>query len=580
MYLPLSEHEVGEAPLDCEQRAAVEATENAIAVLAGPGSGKTRVLSYRARHLLQHDREAKALLLTFTNKAAAEMKARALDVAVVTSDRIWASTFHTFGMRVLRAHGDLLHLDRDFEVPDNEEQSELQELAARRAGTSNRQRRWSYLRLRRQQAHESEVVRWAEAYEELKREQRVLDFDDLVVYAADLFEQHDALAQAYGAQYPHLLVDEFQDTNAAQFAIVRVLAEHTMTISVFADDDQAIYQFAGAEAKNVRRFVEELDANEYPLTTNYRCREEIVKVANRLIAADGEASGRRMTAHYSGGGVRSIMFQTIDVEARELADEIERSLGEGVQPAEIAALARARFRIEPLAAELDRRRVPVSNWLGAAYQPEERRTLGICLSVVRGRLSDRQAKRLFEFLGVNEIEERDPVAVLDAHKHVPGCAHLIELRELVWSGAELRAIIQKARDSAIAVDPALDGNMATLVEAVEGFARYDADFTLEHLLGELALGSVGGAPTAAGGVKIATLQATKGLQWPHVYVLGLEEGKLPNYRAESEEAMREERRICFVGVCRAEEHLTLSRIEWYSVHRQKPSRFLAEMGIE
>ncbi|MGH2796574.1 MAG: ATP-dependent helicase [Thermoleophilaceae bacterium] len=484
--MPLSEHEVEQRPLDCEQRAAVEAAEKAIAVLAGPGSGKTRVLSYRARHLLQQDREAKALLLTFTNKAAAEMKARALNVAVVTSDRIWASTFHTFGMRVLRAHGDLLPLDREFEVPDDEEQGELQELAARRAGTSNRQRRWSYLRLRRQQAHESEVVRWAEAYEELKREQRVLDFDDLVVYAADLFEQHDALAQAYGTQYPHLLVDEFQDTNPAQFAIVRVLAEHARTISVFADDDQAIYQFAGAEAKNVRRFVEELDATEYPLTTNYRCREEIVKVANRLIAADGEASGRRMTAHYSGGDVRRVVFQTIDVEARGLADEIEQLLGEGVQPAEIAALARARFRIEPLAAELDRRRVPVSNWLGAAYQPEERRTLGICLSVVRGRLSDRQAKRLFEFLRVNEIEERDPVALLDAHKHVPGCTHLIELRELVWGGAELRAIIEKARESAIEVDPALDGPMATLVEAVEGFARYDADFTLEHLLGELA----------------------------------------------------------------------------------------------
>jgi superfamily I DNA/RNA helicase len=287
-----------------------------------------------------------------------------------------------------------------------------------------------------------------------------------------------------------------------------------------------------------------------------------------------------MTAHYSGGDVLRVVFQTIDVETRELADEIEQLLGEGVQPAEIAALARARFRIEPLAAELDRRRVPVSNWLGAAYQPEERRTLAICLSVVRGRLSDRQAKRLFEFLRVNEIEERDPVALLDAHKHVPGCTHLIELRELVWGGAELRAIIEKARESAIEVDPALDGPMATLVEAVEGFARYDADFTLEHLLGELALGSVGGAPTAAGGVKIATLQATKGLQWPQVYVLGLEEGKLPNYRAESEEAMREERRICFVGVCRAEEHLTLSRIEWYSVHRQKPSRFLTEMGLE
>lgn len=576
----LSELELEEEPLDVEQRAAVEATERAIAVLAGPGSGKTRVLSYRARHLLGDDREAKALLLTFTNKAAAEMKARALDVAVVTSDRIWASTYHTFGMRLLRAHGDLIGVERDFEIPDDEEQEELQELAARRAGTANRERRWSYLRLRRLEVRENEVLRWADAYEEVKRDEGVLDFDDLVVYTADLLEQHEELARAYSTQYSHLLVDEFQDTNPAQFAIVRVLADHAETVSVFADDDQAIYQFAGAEARNVRRFVEELEAKEYPLTTNYRCREEIVKVANRLIAADPEASGRRMTAHYAGGEVRSAVYETIEHEARELADEIESLLGDGVHPAEIAVLARARFRIQPLADELDLRGLPVSNWLGAAYQPEERRTLGICLSVVRGRLSDRQAKRLFEFLAVNEIEERDPVAVLDAYGDLPVCVHLRELRELVWQGGELRQIIEKAREAAVAVDPALDGPMATLVETVEGFARYDADFTLEHLLGELALGSVGGAPTAAGGIKVATLQATKGLQWPHVYVIGLEEGKLPGFRAETDEQIREERRICFVGVCRAEQRLTLTRTRWYSVHRQKPSRFLTEMALE
>jgi DNA helicase-2/ATP-dependent DNA helicase PcrA len=529
---------------------------------------------------LQHDREAKALLLTFTNKAAAEMKARALDVAVVTSDRIWASTFHTFGMRLLGAHGDIVGVEREFEIPDEDEQKELQELAARRAGTSNRERRWSYLRLRRLEIKEGEVVRWGEAYEEIKREEGVLDFDDLVVHTATLLEENKELARAYGTQYEHVLVDEFQDTNPAQFAIVRALAGHAQTVSVFADDDQAIYQFAGAEAKNVRLFVEELEAKKYPLTTNYRCREEIVKVANRLIAADPDASGRQMTAHYVGGEVRSIVFETIDQESRALTDEIEGLMSESIPPAHIAVLARARFRIEPLANELDRRGVPVSNWLGAAYQPDERRALAVCLSVTKGRLSDRQAKRLFDFLALNEIEERDPLMLLDAYSHIPACNRLYELRELIWQGADLQQVVEKAAEAAAAIDPALGGSMGRLVEAVEGFARFDAEFTLEHLLGELALGSVGGAPTAAGGVKIATLQATKGLQWPHVYVVGLEEGKLPNYRAESDEAIREERRICFVGVCRAEQRLTLSRIRWYSVHRQKPSRFLAEMAVE
>ena len=578
----MSEREFEEnGPLDREQQAAVEATEKAIAVLAGPGRARQDACPFLPGTAPASARTAgpKRLLLTFTNKAAAEMKARALDIAVVTSDRIWASTFHTFGMHVLRAHGDLVGINRDFEIPDDEEQNELKKLATQRAGTSNRERRWSHLRLRRQQVHESEVVLWAKAYDELKRNECVLDFDDLIVYTADLFEQQRALAEAYGTQFPHLLVDEFQDTSPAQFAIVRAICEHVKTVSVFADDDQAIYQFAGAEVKNIRRFVEELAAKEYPLSTNYRCRAEIVKVANRLIAADGQGSGRRMRPHHDGGQVSSVVFSTIEVEARELADEIEELIAGGVRPADIAVLARARFRIQRLVDELDRRKVPVSNWLGTAYQPEERRTLGTCLSITRGRLSDRQAKRLFQFLSVSETEERDPVALLEAYQHVPACARLIELRELVWAGSDLLAIVEKARAAAAAAQPDLDGSMATLVEAVEGFAHYDPGFTLDHLLGELALGSIGGAPAAGGGVKVATLQATKGLQWRRVFILGLEEGRLPNYLAETEEAIREERRICFVGLCRAEEHLTVSRTDWYSVHRQKPSRFLTEMGL-
>jgi DNA helicase II / ATP-dependent DNA helicase PcrA len=567
-------------PLDPDQQKAVEANEPAIAVLAGPGSGKTRVLSYRARHLLQQNSDAKALLLTFTNKAAAAMKARALGVAVVASDRIWGSTYHAFGVRLLRAHGDLVGLDREFEVADDQEQQELQKLAATRARTSSRADRWTFLRVRRLEVADSEVLRWAEAYEELKREEGVLDFNDLVVYTADLLEQHEDLARAYATQFPHLLVDEFQDTNPVQFAIVRALAQHAQTVSVFADDDQAIYRFAGAEYRNVRRFIGELHAKEYPLTRNYRCRDEIVKVANQLIAADAEASGRQMTGHFDGGEVRHLVFETMEHEAHDLGQEIEELVAGGVHPAEIAVLSRSRFRIQLVAPELERRGLPVSNWLGAAYQPVERRTLAICLSVVRGRLSDRHAKRLFEFLSVDEVEERDPVAILDMYDDHPACPRLRDLRDLVWGGSGLIEVIEKAREAAVAVEPDLDACMAALVEAVEGFTRYDADFTLDHLLSELALGSVGGAPTAAGGIKVATLQATKGLQWPHVYVVGLEEGKLPDYRnLDTDEDIREERRICFVGVCRAEHRLTFSRMRTFSGFLQQPSRFLAEMGL-
>jgi len=570
-----------ELPLDEEQRSAVEAVEPAIAVLAGPGSGKTRVLSYRARHLLQAaNRPVKALLLTFTNKAAAEMKARSLDVATVTSDRIWAGTFHSFGMRLLRSHGDLVGVNREFEIPEDDEQTEIAELAARAAGTSNRARRWSYLRLRRYEVHDAEVLRWVEAYESLKRQHSVLDFDDLIVLTADLLEQQPNLAEAYGTQYQHLLVDEFQDTNAAQFAIVHSLSQWTRTISVFADDDQAIYQFAGAEARNVRRFIGELAAKEYPLTTNYRCRAAIVEVANRLIAADGQGSGRQMRTSLSGGLVRSLVFPTIEAEATGLAEEIEAFIRSGVEPADMAVLARARFRLQPLLNELERRQLPITNWLGAAYHSEERIALGVCLSITQGKLTDRQAKRLFQFFQVEEVEERAPLALFETFRHRAGWSELLELRDLVWAGADLQVIVEKARDAVVSIRTDLRAGMSRLVDAVGGFTRYDPDFSLSHLQAELTLGSVGGAPTKGGGVKVATLQATKGLQWSHVYILGLEEGRLPDFHAETDEQIREERRICFVGVCRAEDNLSLTRTQWYSVHRQRASRFLSEMGLQ
>ena len=281
-----------ERQLDEEQRAAVQATETAIAVLAGPGSGKTRTLSHRARHLLRTDPGSRALLLTFTNKAAAEMKARAIGVAAVSSDRIDAGTFHSFGARLLRDHGEMIRLATDFEILDELEAAEFAEGVAASSGTRNLLRQWQHNRLR-QVANSSAVAAFGQAYQSAKLAEEVVDFDDLVVLTAELLEQHDELAQAYGGRYAHLLVDEFQDTNAVQFKIVQALSAHATSVSVFADDDQAIFRFVGAESANIRYFAEELGATEYPLTCNYRSRQKLVDHANALIARDPRASGRR-----------------------------------------------------------------------------------------------------------------------------------------------------------------------------------------------------------------------------------------------------------------------------------------------
>ncbi len=566
-------------PLDPEQEAAVNSTEKAIAVLAGPGSGKTRVLSYRTRQLLTHDPDSRALLLTFTNKAAAEMKSRALGVTAVNSERILSSTFHTFGMHVLRSHGDLVGIDRDFEILEREDQERLAIEVSLSSGVGDLRQRWSYLRLRRAEISNEKVRRFGKLYEEYKRREHAVDFDDLIVYAADLFERNPLIAEAYGTKYRHLLVDEFQDTNAAQFAIVSALCRHVKTVSVFADDDQAIYRFVGAEAENIRRFIEKLGAREYPLTLNYRCREAIIEVANRLISADSGASGRQMEYVYTGGEVRQLTFSNEATEAEFIVNEIFNLIEEGTPPASISILVRSSYRARSILEGLEEIGVPISNWLGEGYDPPERRMLATILAITRGRLNDRQANRLFEMFQLATTEERQSDSFLALYDGVSAIAELRLVREMAYSNRSVAEIVRQAQVAILTARPDLTDPLETLISSISHFENHDPDFTLEHLLSELALGGTGGSPTLGGGIKVASLHRTKGLQWPRVYIIGLERGTLPDFRAETETAISEERRVCFVGVCRAEAHLTLTRARIVRGYPKQASIFLEEMGV-
>ena len=570
---------VHEEALDAEQLAAIEASEEAISVLAGPGSGKTRTLAHRTRHLLLGAGEDRALLLTFTNKAAAEMKARALGVGDIGGGRIDATTFHGFGARFLRGHGDLVGIDADFDILDQEEAEELAAQVAATLGVPNRASSWGATRRRRGTPGDA-LVAFGDAYEAAKRAEGLVDFDDLVVYPAEILDQRNDVAAAYGAKYQHLLVDEFQDTNPAQFAIVRALAAHLQTVSVFADDDQAIMRFAGAEAANVERFTEELGAKCYPLSRNYRSREEIVKRANLLIAADPKASGRQMESDKTGGSIELRSYASTSEEASALAEEIAASIfDQDTKPTEIAILVRGAPRAVEVVEALGERGVPVSDWRGAAYESEERRMMTACLTTMRPQLRTRQASRLSELMGVDLVEERDTQRFLEAHSESPVATELLLLREKALAGASPSEIASHAYDAIVASDPDASDGAKLLLEAIADFESFDPEFSLEHLMAELALKGGGRSPTQGGGVKVATLHSTKGLQWPCVYMVGMEEGKLPHFKADAEGTIPDERRACFVGVCRAEDRLILSGSRYFRSFHQRPSRFLTEMGF-
>jgi superfamily I DNA/RNA helicase len=202
-----------------------------------------------------------------------------------------------------------------------------------------------------------------------------------------------------------------------------------------------------------------------------------------------------------------------------------------------------------------------------------------CVSTVRGRLNDRQARRLSEMMGANPIEERETHLFLGAHRGHPLAEELLVLREQALGGATALEVVQQAQRAIAAHDPAAAARAAALVDAVADFERFDPTFRLDQLLAELVLKGGGRPPTVGGGVKIATLHGTKGLQWPVVYMIGLEQGKLPDFRAVQDGTVEDERRACFVGVCRAEDRLVLSSARSFRGYPQQPSQFLREMGI-
>lgn len=563
--------------LDEEQRAAVQATEAAIAVLAGPGSGKTRTLSFRARYLLAADPQAHALLLTFTNKAAAEMKARALS-ASAPSARLSASTFHTFCVDVLRAHGELVGVLPDFEILDEEGARELADQAKVATSLPNYRREWSDARLRRLDP-EPRVQRFGEAFQALKAAEGVVDFDDLVVAVATLFAAQEAIVQAYADKYQHVLVDEFQDTNAVQSVIVRALATYAKTVSIFADDDQAIFGFAGAEAANIARFIEASGAKVYPLTVNYRSGEAIVEVANRLIAASPSASRRTMRAHRAGGSVELLEFATLEAEAAAISSSVAGLIAGKVPPSEIAILVRSGWRAKLIVESLNTRGIPVSDWRGETFTPQDRRLLTACLSVIRGLLNARQAATLCKLIGIEPVGRVESEDFLKAHAANPFIAGLSAMKDIVFAGASPHTIAQAAQAAVLTLDAELGASLDGIVESIANFELYDREFTLEHLLSELALGSIGRPPTEGGGVKVASLHRTKGLQWRHVFLVGLEESHHPDRRSVSAEDLAEELRLCFVGVSRAENHLSVTWSRTSGEYGRSPSRFLGHMAL-
>ncbi len=630
-------------PLNDAQREAVTAPLDPILVLAGAGSGKTRVLVHRIAWLVRVEGASpySTLAVTFTNKAAAEMRSRTEELLGMPTGGMWVGTFHGLAHRLLRIHWQDAGLPSTFQILDADDQYRLirrtlRTLELDEAQYPPRQIQWFINGnkdegLRPQHLDDSgdpflrQRLRVYQAYEEACRRSGQVDFAELLLRAHELLRDRPEILAHYQARFRYILVDEFQDTNALQYAWLRLLAGKHGKLFIVGDDDQSIYGWRGARIENLQRFQKDFrDHRLIRLEQNYRSTGTILKAANALIAHNEGRLGKNLWTRSGDGEPVQVYaaFNEID-EARFVVERVRDWIGQGHGGREVAILYRSNaqsrlFEETLISAQIAYRvygglrffeRAEIKNAL--AYlrlianrndDPSFERvvntpTRGIgerSVTLTRDRarldrvslwqaarnqveghvLAARAAKAVSGFLALIEALDRDTRA-LELHEKV---ARIIEQSGLIAHYQKEGAERAQARVE----------NLEELVNAARQFS-FDADAGMNELdafLAHAALESGEGQASAFEDcVQLMTLHTAKGLEFPLVFVAGLEEGLFPHQRsAEEPGRLEEERRLCYVGMTRAMQQLYLTYAESRRFQGREsypmPSRFLREIPPE
>lgn len=643
--------------LNPKQREAVEAPLGPVLVLAGPGSGKTRVLTYRLAYLVRAAEVApwQLMAVTFTNKAAREMKERlapeeaaAARPALLTARQIQAvtlGTFHAVCARILRRESDVLpDRDANFVIYDTDDQLALVRQALRDLNLDEKKFTPSSIHSiistakneligpeeYRAHSYRQEVAaRVYQRYQELLRDNNAFDFDDLLMQTVELLRNHPQLLTAYQERYQHILVDEFQDTNTAQYELLKLLSARHHQLFVVADEDQSIYRWRGADYRNVLRFRDDFPEHRLILLEqNYRSTMHILEAAKQVIRQNARRVDKDLyTQRGDGAKVRLIETYDEQEEAQFVVSEIARLEAEGiVAPGQCAIMYRTNAQSRALEEEFIRRGLPYRLVRGTRfYERKEIRDVMAYLRVIHNP---------HDWVSMARIINTPPrgigdktLQVLQAWAFRMGVSAFDVLRRLTEqptgeTPAEPSPLVGRTRNALVAFVAMLGELIAararlTLPElfdmtlARSGYREYVQDGTREGeerwenlmelrrvtqeyvtlepsealplFLEQVALVSdVDGLTQANGGPALLTLHAAKGLEFPVVFMVGMDEGLLPHSRSlDDREAMEEERRLCYVGMTRAMDQLylihTFRRVMAGQNSISTPSRFLADI---
>jgi DNA helicase-2/ATP-dependent DNA helicase PcrA len=627
--------------LNPPQREAVTTTEGPLLVLAGAGSGKTRVIAHRVAYLLLQDVEPEQILcVTFTNKAAAEMRERVVALSGPPGVEVFVSTFHSFGLWLLGQEHEKAELPKRFAICDAGDQMALVKRCMREVSIDDRKfdahRVLSILSRAKNDGRKRIAVKPAgqgddydlvaaevfPRYQRALRAMRAVDFDDLIVRPVEILDADAAVRKKLHARFRYLLVDEYQDTNVAQLDLLRLLAGEEKNVCAVGDDDQAIYGWRGAEVKNILRFEKHFPgAKEVRLEQNYRSTGRILACANAVIAKNPARKPKALfTEAGPGEKVQVVALEGEEDEASFVAEEIARQRGEGRSWSHFAVLYRLNALSRPFEEAFREAGVPYAVHGGPAFfdrsevrdllaylklcvQPEDDVSLSRIVNVPARGIGDTSMERVHDYaiaqklplLEAMRAAAKIPDLPRGADERIAAFVTLVEdyrgrfrkgdpaevakaLVAEVDLYAHARASVQSLEAGARKVE-GIDG----VLRSLESYTKRVAKPSLPAWLHRLALDSREEEdPTGEGGITLMTLHAAKGLEFPVVFLVGVEEDYLPcaGIKGEARD-LEEERRLAYVGITRAREKLYLTRVATRTKRGKllprTPSRFLAEL---
>ena len=631
--------------LNKEQKEAVLHTEGPLLLLAGAGSGKTRVLTHRVAYLIDEMgvNPWNILAITFTNKAAQEMRERVDQIAGFGADQVWVATFHATCMRILRRHIDRLGYDTNFTIYDTDDQKSVIKQVCKRLNIDTKMYKERTLLSEISSAKDelvdvrefevksvgdykkSVIAKVYREYQETLKKSNALDFDDIIVKTVELFKSCPEELYNYQERFKYIMVDEYQDTNTAQFELIRLLADGYRNLCVVGDDDQSIYKFRGANIRNILDYEKVYpDAKVIKLEQNYRSTQNILDAANAVIRNNrGRKEKALWTEKGSGSRVHFRQFDNAYEEAEYIADDIaDKVKNDGIAYADCAVLYRTNAQSRLLEERMVVEGIPYHVVGGVNFyaRQEIRDILAYLKTIDNGRdevalrriinvpkrsIGAASLEKVADYAQMKDITLFDALCEADqikglgrAEPKIRGFVNLIEVLRSGLSSYTLPDLIKslleridyaeylRDQDEESAEDRL--GNVDELITKAAAYEETHDEPSLSEFLEEIMLvADIDNVENGDNRVLLMTLHSAKGLEFPVVYLAGMEDGLFPSFMTIASDdplEIEEERRLAYVGITRAKEDLTLtcakSRMLRGETQYNPVSRFVREIPKE